>query len=90
MGFNLQSLRVGSKITNKRHIHGTSVRGWKYGAECANTFGTLMPRMIFEVVEVSTNPLDRWLRIKIPNSDPPAHLKVTGGEAANLFEVVVF
>src|SRR5688572_12194932 len=82
----LNLLRVGQIVKNRLPIRPAQVKYFKFAKECDDIGGGVTAHAEFEVVEVRPLPSEQWARLKIPGSDPPRHLKLAGGEMANLFD----
>ena len=80
----LNQLKVGQKLKLRLAILPARVPNLKFGKECDDVGGGLMPGTELEVVEVRPGPTEQWVRLRIPGSDPAKHLKLSGGEVAGL------
>jgi hypothetical protein len=82
------ALTVGNLVRPKRMLMNSTVKGWKYGKECDNLGGGLMPQAELRIVETSILPGRMWVRAQIPGRDPPAFLKISGEELGGNFDLV--
>lgn len=88
MQIEVAKLRVGDVLKNRHLISPDRVRQLHFARDCASVGAGIMPNSRFHVAEAHARPGDVWVKLAIPGSHPPQSLKFTGGELAQLFEVV--
>jgi len=76
-------------ITPTRLIENARVKQWKYALECADVGGGLMPGSQLKVAEVGKAPGQMFVVARLPGTDPPRFLKISGAEFAGCFRVSV-
>lgn len=81
-------LKVGNVIRPVRVLNRTMAANWLYGGECADIGGGIVAGAEMAIVELSVLPGKAWVRVAIPERDPPAYLKIAGGELSSNFDFV--
>jgi hypothetical protein len=87
MSMDFRLLKVGSKVRSRFELNKARIQHWRYGRECADIGGGLMPNAIFEISEMGHVPT-KWAKLAIPGRSPVAHLKLSAEELASGFDIV--
>lgn len=78
------NIKKGQSIYNRLEISNGRIRNWKYAGDCSPM--NCHPNTEFKVAEIGSTAGTDWVKLELVGSYQTMHLKITGGEFANLFK----